>query len=155
MLRLIALGHKAPRWVEEGCADYRKRLPKEWRFEERLLKAERRSEHMSTDNVKHREAERIEEACKDFPIRVVLDERGKLLTSRELAALIQSYQDNGQHSSWIIGGTDGLDERIVRSAHQVLSLSRFTLPHDLARLVLTEQLYRASTVIEGHPYHRD
>lgn len=155
MIRLIALGHKAPHWIEEGCADYRKRLPREWRFEERLLKAERRSEHMSTELVKTREADRIEEACKEYNVRVVLDERGKRLTTRELAKVIQTFQDDGQHSAWIIGGTDGLDERIIKSAHTVLSLSCLTLTHDFARLLLTEQLYRASTIIEGHPYHRD
>ncbi len=154
-LRLIALGHKAPQWINEGCTQYRDRLPREWHFEERLLKAERRNEQLSTQQVKTREADRIEEGWKDCTIKIVLDERGRLLTSRELATLIEDYQHQAERVAWVIGGADGLDDRIIQASHLSLSLSRFTLPHDLARLLLMEQIYRASTVLSGHPYHRD
>lgn len=154
-IRLIALGHKAPRWIDDGCTQYRNRLPREWHFEERLLKAERRNEHTPAEQIKAREADRIDDTWKDCTIRIVLDERGHLYTSREFATLIEQHQTQRERMAWVIGGTDGLDSRIIQAAHITLSLSRFTLPHDLARLVLMEQLYRASTVLSGHPYHRD
>jgi len=158
-LRLIALGHKAPAWIEEGCVEYRKRLPREWQFEERLLKAEKRTDkHISPSHIlvtKSKEADRIEEAWKDSTVRITLDERGKLLTSRELAAYLKDYQAQSDKVAYVIGGTDGLDQRILSQSHLSISLSRFTLPHDMARVILMEQLYRASTLLSGHPYHRD
>ena len=153
--KLIALGHKAPAWIEEGCTEYRQRLPKEWRFEEQILKAERRNDHTSSAIIKAREAKRIEQSWQDSTIRIALDERGRLLTSQELAIFIQNHHDKSERIACVIGGTDGLDSQIVNATHITLALSRFTLTHELARLILMEQLYRASTILSGHPYHRD
>lgn len=86
---------------------------------------------------------------------VLLDERGKAFTSRQIATRIAAWQTQGCNLTFVIGGPDGVDEACRQRATQVWSVSPMTLPHELARLVLVEQLYRAHTIIEGHPYHRD
>lgn len=85
---------------------------------------------------------------------VALDERGKALDSRELAELLARAQRDGTDLLFVLGGDEGLDESVRRAADTVLSLSRLTLPHRLARLVLVEQLYRAFTILRGEPYHK-
>jgi 23S rRNA (pseudouridine1915-N3)-methyltransferase len=154
-IKLIALGHKAPEWIEKGCAEYRERLPKEWRFEECLLKAERRNDQTPSTIIKTKEALRITQHTKECTLRIVLDEHGKHYDSQTFAKFIQRHHDNSEKMAWIIGGTDGLDADLIENAHFRFSLSRFTLTHDLARLLLMEQLYRASTILSGHPYHRE
>jgi len=85
----------------------------------------------------------------------VLDERGTQATTRELAAWLQDWMAEGLSPAFIIGGADGLDAAVKSRAVKVLGLSRLTLPHALARVMLVEQLYRAVCIIKGHPYHRD
>lgn len=87
---------------------------------------------------------------------IALDERGKQMTSREFANLLKTWQDDGVASvGFVIGGADGLTPELRKSAYQLLALGTMTWPHLLARAMLAEQLYRASTLISGHPYHRD
>ncbi len=86
---------------------------------------------------------------------VALDERGELWTSRELAARLVGWRDAGRRVVFAIGGAEGLDPAVIERAEHVLALGRLTLAHELARLVLVEQLYRAHTIAIGHPYHRD
>jgi 23S rRNA (pseudouridine1915-N3)-methyltransferase len=83
-----------------------------------------------------------------------MDECGKQLTTIELAEAIGAWMRNGRDIAFIIGGADGLDAEIKISADEVLSLSNMTLPHGLVRILLAEQLYRAVSLIKGHPYHR-
>jgi 23S rRNA (pseudouridine1915-N3)-methyltransferase len=86
---------------------------------------------------------------------VALDERGRALTSEELADILRRWKDDGTRgATFVIGGPDGLDPAFVKTADLAFSLGRITLPHGLARAVLAEQLYRAATLIAGHPYHR-
>lgn len=87
--------------------------------------------------------------------KVVLDERGELLNTKELASFLEKLMLNAVPGvAWIIGGSNGLDDTIKRRADKVLSLSPMTFPHRLARLILCEQLYRALTIIHGEPYHK-
>ncbi len=102
------------------------------------------------------EAERLLKASSGPGARVVLDEMGRALSSRDLATWIARQRDDGTPQiSFLIGGPDGHAAAIKSGAHLVLSLGALTLPHGLARAVLAEQLYRATTIIAGHPYHRD
>jgi len=110
----------------------------------------------SADARKADEADRLLAKAKGAQYRVVLDERGKLLTSRQLAQSIRAARDRGVAcAGFIIGGPDGHGDAVMHGADLVLSLSALTLPHGLARIVLAEQLYRAVTILAGHPYHRD
>lgn len=86
---------------------------------------------------------------------VALDERGQSLSTRELAALLEDWLGDGRHVSLLIGGPDGLSPACKKAAQTRWSLSPLTLPHGLVRILVAEQIYRAWTVIQGHPYHRD
>jgi 23S rRNA (pseudouridine1915-N3)-methyltransferase len=101
------------------------------------------------------EAERLLSAVARADRRVVLDEHGKSLTSEDFASFVQDARDNAARDmAFLIGGPDGHDPRVREQANLVLSMSHMTLPHGLARTLLVEQLYRALTIISGHPYHR-
>jgi len=102
------------------------------------------------------EAQKIEQALPADAAIVVLDERGENLSSRELAARIEGFQHDGRRTlAFIIGGADGLDPGLIKRADLRLAFGKATWPHRLVRAMLAEQLYRASTILTGHPYHRD
>ena len=86
---------------------------------------------------------------------VVLDERGKAPTSVELAQHLKGWQQNGEHVCFIIGGADGMTDRLKQQANMMMRLSSLTLPHGMVRVLLTEQLYRAVSILHNHPYHRE
>lgn len=129
--------------------DYVKRLP--WKvvckeFDVKLEGAQRKA----------REGELLLAGCEGAEIVVALDESGKTLSSREFAEALKKWQGQGISSfAFVIGGADGLHESVLKKAHLTWSLGRVTWPHMLVRAMLAEQLYRASTLISGHPYHRD
>ena len=163
-IRLIAVGQRMPAWIDAGCEEYMKRLPREWNFELAAIKAAVRSKDTggkaasgtaSASTAMQAEARSINDALSPGIRRVVLDERGTMSTSRELAERIERWQRDGRDVALIVGGADGLDPELKRSADETLALSAMTLPHGIARVLLIEQLYRASSVIKGHPYHRD
>lgn len=111
---------------------------------------------LSGDELKAREAELILAKIPDGAHVVALDERGKAMTSRAFADLVGRHQDDGiRDMVFIIGGADGLDEQIRKRANTVLCFGPQTWPHMLVRVLVAEQLYRAQTILAGHPYHRD
>ena len=101
------------------------------------------------------EEKRILEAMPADAFLVVLDERGVAPTSQELAGYLKKWQQNGRHVCMVIGGADGLTEHIKQQAGLMLRLSSLTLPHGMVRVLLTEQLYRAVSILHNHPYHRE
>jgi 23S rRNA (pseudouridine1915-N3)-methyltransferase len=153
-LLVIAVGTRMPEWVSAAFAEYVKRMSREARIELIEVKPERRTQATNTAQVLAREAERIEALLPAGCLRVVLDEHGRVMTSPALAHALTRWRDDGRDVAFMIGGPDGLAAGIKGKAHIVLSLSAFTLPHGLARVVLAEQLYRAHTIASGHPYHR-
>jgi 23S rRNA (pseudouridine1915-N3)-methyltransferase len=153
-IRLVAIGHRLPSWAEAGCDEYAKRMPREWSFELVVLKSATRVEGKPAAEVMRAEAKLIEAALPPDHLRIVLDEHGKAVTTAELAGMLRSWRQDGRNAAFIIGGADGLDPALKDKADQRLALSALTLPHALARLVLVEQLYRAATLLQGHPYHR-
>ena len=100
------------------------------------------------------EAERLGRAVPGGDVLVALDERGELSTSAAFAERLGAWRDGGRSVSFLIGGADGLDASLTGSADWCLALGRLTWPHMLVRLLLMEQLYRANTILAGHPYHR-
>jgi len=100
------------------------------------------------------EAERLARAIHAGDVLVALDERGELATSAAFAQRLGAWRDAGRSVSFLIGGADGLDAALTNRAHWSLALGRLTWPHLLVRLLLMEQLYRAGTILSGHPYHR-
>lgn len=154
-IRIMSVGHKMPRWVSDGCEEYIRRMPREARVELVEIKPEKRGSGKTTQQVQEAERDRINAALSRNELRVVLDERGVVHTTQDLADHMQNWMGAGHDVACIIGGADGLHDDLKKDAHLLLTLSRFTLPHGLVRVVLAEQLYRAMTLIQGHPYHRE
>ena len=153
-LRIISVGHKMPAWVETACSEYIKRMPRELQIEIIEIKPEKRAAGNSTQNVQELEAKRITDAVgKDF--LVACDERGAEISTLQLAEKLQNWQSLGKDVSIVIGGADGLHASIKAAAGFVWGLSKLTLPHAFVRVLLCEQLYRAHSVNNNHPYHRE
>ena len=151
---IVAVGTRMPQWVIAGFDDYAHRLPRAERVELIEVKPEKGAPQTSIDQVLAREARRIEAALPPGCTRVILDERGRSMTSPELAGQIEHWRARGKDIAFIIGGAEGLHPALKSTAATLLSLSPMRLPHALARVVLAEQLYRAHAIRTGHPYHR-
>ena len=153
-LRIVALGQRMPSWVTEAVTDYAKRLPRETSFELVELKAAARDRGRTVAQMLAEEARAIAAACMGATV-VALDERGAAWTTRELAERLGHWRKEGRDVAFVIGSADGLDASVKASASAVVALSAMTLPHGLVRVVLAEQLYRAASILAGHPYHRE
>jgi len=153
-LRLVALGHRMPRWVSDGYDEYAKRLPREYGLELVELKPEARERGRSVAQMLAAEARRIEAACAGYRV-VALDERGTPWTTQALAERLRTWRDGNEAVAFVVGSADGLHADIKTHAAAVVALSAMTLPHGLVRVLLAEQIYRAYSLLAGHPYHRD
>jgi len=154
-IHVLAVGTRMPAWVTEGVDTYLRRLPRHIACEFREIPAAQRSSGSTPDTIKSKEADALLKAARTADYTVALDERGSSCTSTQLAGHLQNWLDNYSQVALLVGGADGLDERCRQAADQVLSLSALTLPHPLVRVILAEQIYRAWTLLQGHPYHRD
>jgi 23S rRNA (pseudouridine1915-N3)-methyltransferase len=152
---LIAVGKRMPSWIESGFKEYAKRLPKNINFKLIEINPAIRSKNNIAENFKLKEEENINAALAPNSIIIALDEHGKSISSQSLADKLQTWNDENQHISLIIGGADGLSDAIKNKANQLWSLSEMTLPHGLVRVMIIEQLYRAWTITQNHPYHRE
>lgn len=143
-----------PGWVETACSDFTKRMPRELSVEIIDIKPEKRAAGNSTENIQLIEAKRILEAAgRDYLI--ACDERGQEVTTLQLADKMKNWLTLGRDVSIVIGGADGLHPSLKQQADWLWGLSKLTLPHAFVRVLLTEQLYRAHSVIQNHPYHRE
>lgn len=132
-LSVLAVSARLPEWAEAACADYARRMPKGY----------------EVARIAVRDDKRLQAALPRNARVVALDERGRDYTTRQFSELLKS------ETAFVIGGPDGLDAEIKAAASLLLRVSSFTLPHALAQVVLLEQLYRAATLLTGHPYHRE
>jgi 23S rRNA (pseudouridine1915-N3)-methyltransferase len=153
-LTILAVGDKLPDWAEKAVAEYVKRMPREARVEVVPIRPEKRS-GQSAERIKALEGSRILEKYPAGARLVAMDEHGRELTTRQLAESLGEWMQSGRDTCLVIGGADGLGQEVLQRAELTMSLSRLTLPHALARVLLAEQLYRAWSVLAGHPYHRD
>lgn len=142
-----------PGWVTAGWEDYARRMPREYAVELVELKPESRGGGRTVAQLLAAEGQRIAATCRGA-LTVALDERGQAWTTRVLANHLLRWRDEARDVAFVIGSADGLGEPVKRSAAAVVSLSALTLPHGLARVILAEQLYRAVSLLSGHPYHR-
>lgn len=143
-----------PAWVEAGWTDYARRLPPDCALDIREIKPESRNTGKTTAQIMQVEARRIEAAIPTGALRVVLDERGRDLTTEALAQQLESWRGSGRDVVFLVGGPDGLDPELKKRADFQLRLSSMTLPHPMVRVMLAEQLYRAWAIMVNHPYHR-
>ncbi|KDN12371.1 23S rRNA (pseudouridine(1915)-N(3))-methyltransferase RlmH [Snodgrassella communis] len=154
-ITVLAVGTKMPHWVDYAVADYSKRFGREIQFQLREIKPEKRGAGINAAQAMAAEEERIVAAIPSHSYLIVLDERGKAPTSRELADWLKRWQQQGDNLCFVIGGADGLTDRLKQRANLLLRLSSLTLPHGMVRVLLTEQLYRAQSILHNHPYHRE
>jgi 23S rRNA (pseudouridine1915-N3)-methyltransferase len=129
-------------------------MPPECRIQLKEIKPVERSGSRTADTVMAQERAKIEASIPKGSRIVALDERGKDLTSAQLAQLLVQWQQDGRDVTFVIGGADGLDAGFKASADMLLRISSLTLPHGMVRVMLAEQLYRAWSITQNHPYHR-
>jgi 23S rRNA (pseudouridine1915-N3)-methyltransferase len=153
-LRVIAIGTKMPAWVEQGCAEYCKRLPRELQLEWLELPLGPRNKTSTPQRAIAAENDAMLAKIPADNWVVALDLPGKPWSTPQLAVELGNWQLAGRGVCLLIGGPDGLGEGARQRADQSWSLSPLTLPHALVRVLLAEQLYRAWSLNQGHPYHR-
>jgi 23S rRNA (pseudouridine1915-N3)-methyltransferase len=153
-LLVIAVGARMPGWIDEAFEEYAKRMPRGMKTELIEIRPEPRSGGKPVEQMAAAEAARLSRALPRGAFVVALDERGREMTTAELARWLDARRRDGRDLAFLIGGADGLAEETKRAAQATLRLSAMTLPHGLARVLLAEQLYRAASILENHPYHR-
>jgi 23S rRNA (pseudouridine1915-N3)-methyltransferase len=144
-----------PAWINTGFKEFNKRLPKEFHLNLIEVTPAIRSKSSSTEKIISDEANRIRALIPQGSIIIALDENGKQLDSVSLSKKLESWTHNGRDVTFVIGGADGLSDELKKSADMLWSLSSLTLPHALVRVILVEQVYRAWTIMDNHPYHRE
>lgn len=153
-LVVVAVGQRLPAWAQTACDEFARRFPPELRFELKTVKAEPRDGRPAAA-LMAAERLRLEAACPRGARLVVLDERGARLTTVALAGRLEAWRHDARDVALLVGGADGLDPALKDAAEESIRLSDLTLPHALARVLLVEALYRAWSVMTGHPYHRE
>jgi len=143
-----------PKWVEQGVDEYCKRLPPELKLEVKEIALGKRGKGADIRRAIASEGQQMQAAIGDRDRVVALDVKGKPWSTEQLAGNLRDWQLGGANISLLVGGPDGLAQECLDRADQHWSLSALTLPHPLVRIVLAEQLYRAWTINNNHPYHR-
>jgi 23S rRNA (pseudouridine1915-N3)-methyltransferase len=149
------VGTRPPAWVREACADYTRRLGSRLKLTLVEIEPGARSAGRSPRQAVETEARKLLTAVRPEEWVIALDERGTQMSTRELADWLAGRMREGRDLAFLIGGPDGFAAEVVARSDLTLSLSRLTLPHALARVMLTEQIYRAMTILTNHPYHRE
>ncbi len=153
-ITLLAVGTRLPPWAVDGVDNYRRRLPAQLNFQiEEIPLGSRKAR----DNIKQSvriEGEALLRRTDAADLVIALDERGQQWSSTETAEHLAAWQSNSARVALMVGGPDGLAQGCLDRASDIWSLSRLTLPHALVRIMVVEQIYRAWTLLQGHPYHR-
>jgi 23S rRNA (pseudouridine1915-N3)-methyltransferase len=154
-VRLIAVGSRPPGWVRDACEDYITRLGSRLPVSIVPIEPGTRGRGGAHARAIALEGQRVLAALRREDHVIALDERGSQFSTRELADWLKARMQEGQDLAFVIGGPDGLAREVLERSRLRWSLSRLTLPHQLARVLLVEQLYRAASLLAHHPYHRD
>lgn len=153
-IRIVAVGTRLPGWQQEGFQDYARRLPKECAMELVEIPAARRGKSTPALQAIEKESERMLAALGKNDYVIALDQPGSQYTTEDLAGLLETWLGQGRDIAMLIGGADGLSDACRTRADLRWSLSDLTLPHGLVRVLAAEQVYRAWSIVRGHPYHR-
>lgn len=151
---LLYVSDKPAAWIEQAYAVYAKRLPSQYKFTTIRITPNKRNKTGYVENMRDEEWSRINDKRNKSARLVLLDERGQQLNSMMFADKISSWQEESRDIDFVIAGADGVNAVAREQADFILSLSSFTFPHELARVIMIEQLYRAWTILNNHPYHR-
>lgn len=152
-ITVVAVGLRQPAWADEAVRDYLGRFPKDFTVTVKEVKAEPRA-GQPTAKLMQLEAERIRKAIPAGDIVVAMDEHGRDFTTMDFAKKVDGWKNEGCGVTFLIGGADGLDPELKKGCRMMLRLSSMTLPHAFARVMLVEQIYRAWSILNNHPYHR-
>ena len=154
-INIIAVGERSPYWVEQGVNQYINRMPNECQVKLRSVSVSKREKNQNTKNAQQQEQEELLKLTPEKSLRIALDRRGSLWSTDQLLKKLNIWMQTSPKVSLYIGGPDGFTAEFLKQVDLVWSLSNLTMPHMLVRIVLVEQLYRAWTMTQGHPYHRD
>lgn len=145
-----------PDWVQTGCQDYQKRIQAmpDFDFDLTEIAAQKRGKNAPIARLTRQECAALLAVCPNDTFKVALDVDGKRLSSERLAAQVESLKDRSVSLALFIGGPEGFDDAFRAKMDARWSLSDLTLPHPIARVVITEAVYRAITILHNHPYHR-
>ena len=152
-ITVVAVGLRQPAWADEAVRDYLGRFPKDFTVVVKEGKAEPRAGQPAA-KLMQLEAERIRKAIPAGDIVVAMDEHGRDFTTMDFAKKVDGWKNEGCGVTFLIGGADGLDPELKKGCRMMLRLSSMTLPHAFARVMLVEQIYRAWSILNNHPYHR-
>ncbi|SDJ39766.1 23S rRNA (pseudouridine(1915)-N(3))-methyltransferase RlmH [Billgrantia gudaonensis] len=153
-VRLLAVGTRMPGWVTEGVETYRRRLPRDFALDVEEISPGSRGKNADVTKAVSLEGRRLRERLRGDELTVALEEGGQAWSTRRLAREAEEWRLEGRDVALLVGGADGLDPALSAAADRRWSLSPLTLPHPLVRVIVAEQLYRAWTLLVGHPYHR-
>ncbi len=153
-LTLVAVGTRMPDWVQAGYAEYAKRMPRECTLELREIALPTRGKNADIARAIEKESDAMLAVIPAQERVIALDVRGKAQSTESLRDALARWQMEGGNTSFLIGGPDGLSQACLQRASERWSLSALTLPHPLVRIVMAEQLYRAWSLLNHHPYHR-
>ena len=152
-LRVLAVANKMPVWVEQGVAEYTRRMPREVSVEWLDVPLAKRG-NGSAESYRRQEAELIQSKLNEGEDLIALDVQGMAISTEQMADRFAGWQMQGRRVCLVIGGPDGLHQSLLSLSRELWSFGRITLPHPLVRVILAEQLYRAWSLQSGHPYHR-
>lgn len=151
---VVAIGKSMPSWVSSGWHEYQQRMPADYQLHLIEIAAERRTKQADLKKIATKEENKLIDAIPKGAICVALDRTGKTIDTKTLAKNLQTWHDISQDICFIIGGPEGLSDSFLRQSDRIWSLSALTLPHPMVRLILSEQIFRAWSIIVNHPYHR-
>lgn len=153
-IHLLAIGTRMPKWVDDGYADYAKRLGRDCSLILREIPSPRKSKSEDAGRIKQREGEQLLSAIPADAQTIGLDERGKIHDTRAVAAKLGHWFESYRRVAILVGGADGLSQECLSHCNERWSLSAMTFPHALVRIIIAEQIYRAYSLMKNHPYHR-
>ena len=153
-IHVIAVGRRMPEWVEAGFGEYRRRMPPECRLELVEIPTGNRDKGADLARLQREEGERMLAAIPGGAEVVALDAGGKMVDTPGLSRWLEGWLAGGRDVALLVGGPEGLAPACLARADRRWSLSLLTFPHPLVRILLAEQLYRAMSILKGHPYHR-
>ncbi len=154
-IKLIAVGTKMPKWIEQGFENYQKRLPKDLVLELIEVPAAKRSKNKLVDKWKDQEAQQVFKYIEPSDQVIALDVKGKNWNTEQLAEELIVWKQSGSNVALLVGGPDGLATDCIQRSNKQWSLSALTMPHPIVRVIIAEAVYRAWSVTVNHPYHRE
>ncbi len=153
-IQIIAVGERMPSWVQEGYQEYVKRIASGLSLSLVEISAEKRNKSSNTQKILQKEAQRMLQAVGKDHYIIALDKGGQSWSTEKLANKIRGWQQDGTNISILIGGPEGMTTELLQQAQLKLSFSAMTFPHPIIRVMLAEQIYRAYSIINNHPYHK-